>query len=390
MVGFRHTLSFICMAMAGFAAMVGAAGSPAHAIETTAREAILVDTTTGEVLLEKNADTRLAPASMSKMMAVYLLFERLRDGSLSLDDTYRVSETAWRRGGARSGSSTMFLEPGQRVRVEDLVRGIIVQSGNDACIVVAEALSGTEEVFAQEMTERARELGLENTVFTNSTGWPDPDQFSTVRDLAHLARRTIEDFPDYYHYYAEIEYTYNGIRQINRNPLLYKDMDVDGLKTGHTKDSGYGLAAAAKRGGRRLILVVNGLSSKKERSQESERLLEWGFREFDTYPLFEAGEEVVRADVWLGVAASVPLAIEDALVLTLARKLRRDMKVTVTFDNPIPAPVRKGQKVARLQVSLPDRDAMEFPLVAADDVERLGLFGRLAAALKYILWGASG
>ncbi|MEE8394253.1 MAG: D-alanyl-D-alanine carboxypeptidase family protein [Rhodospirillales bacterium] len=363
---------------------------PAVAVETAAREAILMDMTTGAVLFEKNADSSMAPASMSKMMTVYLVFERLRDGSLSLDDTFPVSEGAWRRGGAKSGGSTMFLEPGSRVRIEDLLRGIIIQSGNDACIVIAEGLAGTEEAFAREMNERGRDLGLENSTFRNSTGWPDPGHKTTPRDLAVLAKRTIEDFPEFYHYYSEKEFTYSNIRQTNRNPLLYKDMGVDGLKTGHTKESGYGLTASAVRGDRRLILVVNGLPSRKARSREPERLFEWGFREFNNYSLFKAGETVAEADVWLGQSPTVPLIIGDDLLITMPRKARRGMLVTVSIREPVPAPIREGDEIATLKVSVPDKEPIEIPLRAGAGVERLGLVGRLGEALKYILWGGSG
>ena len=362
----------------------------ARAMETIAREAILMDAATGEVLFEKNADQPMAPASMSKLMTAYMIFERLRDGRLSLDDTFTVSENAWRKGGAKSGSSTMFLEPGTRVRTEDLIRGIIVQSGNDASIVIAEGLAGGEEEFALEMTRRSRDLGLRDSVFKNATGWPDPGHVMTARDLAILSMRTIEDFPEFYHYYAEKEFTYNGIRQINRNPLIYKDIGVDGLKTGHTVDSGYGLVASAKRGDRRLVLVVNGLLSRKARGREPERLLEWGFREFNNYTLFKAGDSVTEADVWLGRDRIVPLVIEGDLVITLARKARLGMKVTVKYEGPIAAPIAKGDRLAKLVVTAPEREPIEVPLVAGADVERLSLFGRLGAALGYILWGQSG
>ena len=366
------------------------AAAPAAAIETIAKQAILVEVTTGEVLFEKNADQLMAPASMSKMMTAYMVFERLKNGGLSLDDTFPVSEDAWRRGGAKSGGSTMFLEPGKRVRVEDLIRGIVVQSGNDACIVVAEGLASSEKAFAEEMTKKGREIGLKNTVFKNASGWPDPEEVTTARDLALLAQRTIEKFPDYYHYYAEKEFTYNGIRQINRNPLLYKDMAADGLKTGHTEASGYGLTASAVRDGRRLILVVNGLDSKKDRSREPERLMAWGFREFNNYRLFSAGDEVTKADVWLGEEKKVPLVIEKQLLITLPRSARPEMKVTVHFDNPVPAPITNGAVVAKLVVTTPGRASIEVPLKAGAEVKRLGLFGRLGAAFKAILWGQSG
>ncbi len=378
--------------LAGFLCLITGAvfsAPPAAAIEVVARQAILMDITTGAVLFEKNADDLTAPASMSKLMTAYMVFERLRDGRLSLDDTFLVSETAWRKGGAKSGSSTMFLDPGKRVRVEDLLRGIIVQSGNDACIVIAEGLAGSEQAFAEEMTRRGRQLGLTNSVFKNATGWPDPGHQMTVRDLAILAKRTIEDFPEYYHYYAELNFTYNGIRQINRNPLLYKDMGADGLKTGHTNESGYGLTATAKRGDRRLILVVNGLPTKKARSREPKRLLEWGFREFQNYALFKAGDVVSDADVWLGNDATVPLVIDKALVISLPRKARRKMTVKAVFEGPIPAPVLKGAEVARLVITAPGEETVEVPLVAGADVDRLGLVGRLGAALKYIVWGGA-
>ncbi len=362
----------------------------AKALETIAREAILIDLNTGTVLFEKSADAPMRPASMSKMMTVYMLFERLRDGRLSLDDTFPVSEGAWRRGGAKSGSSTMFLEPGKRVRVEDLIRGIVVQSGNDASIVVAEGLAGSEEAFADEMTTRGKEIGLENSTFKNATGWPDEGHLMTARDLAKLAIRTIKDFPEYYRYYSMRSFTYNGIKQNNRNPLLYKDMGVDGLKTGHTVESGYGLVSTAVRGDRRLVLVVNGLPSKKARSRESERLLEWGFREFDNYALFKAGEEVAKATVWLGEKARVPLVIKNDLTLVLPRKSRREMKVAVRYQGPIAAPVKKGTEVAKLVITVPGGEPRVFPLVAGEDSQRLGLIGRLGAAVKYILWGDAG
>ncbi|MDA1090467.1 MAG: D-alanyl-D-alanine carboxypeptidase [Proteobacteria bacterium] len=362
----------------------------AQAIETTAKQAILVDATTGAVLFSKDADAPMPPSSMSKMMTVYMLFDRLKNGSLSLDDTFTVSENAWRKGGAKSGGSTMFLVPGKKVRVEDLLRGIIVQSGNDACIVVAEGLASSEEAFSEEMTARGRELGLKNSVFKNSTGWPVPEHLTTARDLATLALRTIKDFPGLYHYYKETEFTYNGIRQTNRNPLLYGDMNVDGLKTGHTQDAGYGLTASATKGDRRLILVANGMASKKERRSEPERLLGWGLREFNNYKLFSAGEVVTKADVWLGKEAEVTLIVEKQMLITLSRQARRKMKVAVQFNTPIAAPITKGQRVAKLVVTAPEFDPIEVPLLASSSVERLGLLGRLGTALKAILWGESG
>ena len=362
---------------------------PALALETPASHAYLIDTTTGAVLFDKNGAQLMAPASMSKLMTLFMVFERLQDGRLSLDDKFYVSENAWRKGGARTGGSTMFLEPSMRVRVEDLIRGIIVQSGNDACIVVAEALGGSEESFSTEMTDRARDLGLMDSTFKNSTGWPNPEHRVSARDLAKLTQETAERFPEYFHYYSEKSFIYNGIKQSNRNPLIYKDMDADGMKTGHTEESGYGLVGTALRQDRRLVLVVNGLSSKKVRSSESERLLEWGFREFNNYEMFKAGDVVTDANVWLGKKGTVALLIEDDLTLTLPKKARRDMKVTVSYEGPLPAPIQKGQRVATLTITAPDVDTLEIPLVAGDSVGQLGLVGRLGAAFDYIVWGGT-
>ncbi|MCH8038539.1 MAG: D-alanyl-D-alanine carboxypeptidase [Proteobacteria bacterium] len=329
--GLRHLRP--ALALAGLLAWLAAAAIPAGAIETTAREAFIIDVVTGRVLLDKNADDSMPPASMSKIMTTYLVFERLKDGRLSLDDELPVSEKAWRKGGSK-----MFVEVGKQVRVEDLLRGVIVQSGNDACIVLAEGLGGTEEAFAAEMTRKGREIGLTGSSFANATGWPDPNQRMTARDLATLALRLIADFPEYYHYYAETEFTYAGIRQSNRNPLLYKSLGADGLKTGHTQEAGYGLTASVVQGDRRIILVLNGLGSQKARSEESARLIGWALREYDNYTLFKPGETVDEAPVWLGEAANVPLVMPEGVTVTLSRKARRDMRVTVVYDAPIPAP----------------------------------------------------
>jgi D-alanyl-D-alanine carboxypeptidase (penicillin-binding protein 5/6) len=356
---------------------------PAAAIETSAREALLLDAETGTVLLEKEADTSMPPASMSKIMTIYLIFERLKDGRLSLDDEFLVSEKAWNWGGSK-----MFVEVGKQVRVEDLLRGVIVQSGNDASIVLAEGVGGTEEAFAEEMTRKARELGMTGSSFANATGWPDPNQRMTARDLAILVRRTIEDFPEYYSIYAETEFTYSGIRQGNRNPLLYKSLGADGLKTGHTEEAGYGLTASAERDGRRIILVINGLDSVRARAEESARLINWAFREFDNYALFTPGEVVEEAPVWLGAETSVPLILPEGLTLTLSRKARASMKVTVSYVSPIPAPIAEGQRLATLTLTAPETEPIEIPLQAGNAVGRLGLFGRINAGVRFLVFGA--
>jgi D-alanyl-D-alanine carboxypeptidase (penicillin-binding protein 5/6) len=355
---------------------------PALAIDTTAKQAILIDYNTGGVLFEKNADELAPPSSMSKMMTVYLLFERLKSGAVKPDDTFPVSRKAWKMGGSK-----MFVRVDTRVSVEDLLHGIIVQSGNDACVVVAEALGGTEDAFAEQMTKRARELGLQKSSFKNATGWPDPGDLMTARDLALLASLTIKNFPEYYRYYGIPEFTYNNIRQHNRNPVLAKVAGADGLKTGHTDAGGFGLTASAEREGRRLILVLNGLGSDRERSEESANLLEWGFREFRNYALFKAGDTAADAEVWLGAQPTVPLVTAAPVTVTLPIKSRAAMKVKAVYEG-VAAPVKKGDKVGELVISAPDTKDVVVPLLAGADVERKGLFGRIGAALGRLVNGA--
>lgn len=378
--------SLSVLALSSFVAVAAIA----EVIDTKAREAILIDPSTGTVILNKNADEQMPPASMSKLMTAYLLFESIKDGRVSLDDKFRVSENAWRKGGAASGSSTMFLPPKSEVRVEDLIRGIIVQSGNDACIVVAESLAGSEEAFARRMTDKAHELGMTGSNFMNATGWPHPEHRTTARDLATLSTRIIQDFPKMFSYYSEREFTYNGIRQSNRNPLIYGYAGADGMKTGHTSEAGYGLTGTAKQGDRRLIVVVNGLKSSKDRASESARILDWGFREFNNYSLFKAGDTVEIAPVWLGTKPTVALKIDRDVHLTMSRKSRRAMKVTVRYQSPISAPIKAGQSVGTLTIEAPDFEKIEAPLLAASDSQQLGMIGRLGAALEFLLWGQQG
>ncbi len=374
----RHTIAAI--GLVGMLFVVPAVAAP---IETAAGHAILIDYETGTVLLEKAADDPIPPASMSKLMTLYLVFEKLKNGELKLDDTLPVSEKAWRMQGSK-----MFVHVGDRVRVEDLLRGVIVQSGNDACIVLAEGVGGSEEAFAKLMNERGRELGLTQSVFENSTGWPEPGHVMSVRDIATLSRHLIADFPEFYPVFSEIEFTYNKIKQGNRNPLLYKNMGVDGLKTGHTEEAGYGLSASAIREGRRLILVAHGMSGVNPRSQEAERLIEWGFREFDNATIARAGEPIETAPVWFGTMAEVPLTVASDVKVTLPRSARRKLTAAVRFEGPLPAPVRKGDAVATLHIETDGMPPMSIPLVAGADVERLGIIGRLGANLRYLLLGS--
>lgn len=366
----------------------------AQTIETPAKQAILVDYDTGAVLFAKNAEERMPPSSMSKLMTAVMVFDRLKAGTLKLDDTFTVSERAWRM--SLNEGSAMFLTLNERVKIEDLLRGMIVQSGNDACVTLAEGIAGSEERFAEMMNARAKEIGLENSNFRNSSGWPDPNHLTTARDLARLAQHIIATYPEYYKFYAEKEFTYGvdiknkkPIRQGNRNPLLYKDIGADGLKTGHTSAAGYGLTASAKRGDRRLVLVVNGLASANQRSQESERLIDLGFREWDNYKLFSAGATVETAQVWLGEAPTVPLVIDRNVVMTLPRKDRPGLTATISYDGPIKAPIAKGTPVGRLIVTAPNTPTQEIPLLAGADVQKLGFGGRIAAAFNHMVWGKS-
>ena len=358
---------------------------PARAFETEAKQALLMDYDTGAVLLEKNADEPMPPASMSKLMTAYMLFERLKGGTLDMDEEFTVSENAWRKGGAKTGSSTMFLRIGQKVKVKDILRGIIVQSGNDACITAAENVAGSETDFVALENQKARELGLKNTHLVNPTGWPDKDHVMSARDLATLAYHIIRDFPEYYSLYSEKEFTFNGIKQGNRNPLLYLMPEADGMKTGHTSVSGYGLTASAKRKNRRLILVINGLKTMKERSSEAERLMRWGFREFNNYKILEKGKKIVKIPVWLGNARFVSAVADENITATMKTETQKEIKVVVHYDSPLKAPVVKGQIVAEAEIFIPNQPTRKIFLFAEKDVEKLGVFGKMKAIVKYLL-----
>ena len=354
----------------------------ARAQDTVAKQMIMLDAKTGTVLIEKNADELMHPASMSKLMTLWMVFQRLRDGQVKLTDTFPVSERAWRMGGSK-----MFVQVNSLVKLEDLLRGIIVQSGNDACVVVAEGLAGSEQKFAEQMTQEARRIGLKQSVLKNATGWPEPQHLMTAREIALLSRHIIEEFPQFYSFFSEKEFAYNGIKQGNRNPLVYGKIVADGLKTGHTEESGYGLAASMKQGDQRLILVVNGLSSMAERARESARLMEMGFREFQTYALFKKGDAVENAEVWLGSAKSVPLIADRDIAVTINKRMRGELKATVKYQGPIPAPVAKGTQVATLLITAPGKAPVEVPLVAAEDVDKLGVVARIGAAMRHVFMG---
>jgi D-alanyl-D-alanine carboxypeptidase (penicillin-binding protein 5/6) len=362
---------------------------PIFAAEITspAKQAHVTDFATGKVLFSKDADAPMKPASMAKIMTVFVAFQRIADGQLGMDDKFTISEKAWKKGGSRT-----FLEVGRTVSVRELLYGIIVQSGNDAAIVLAEGISGTENAFVQEMNFWAKKIGMKNTNFRNSTGWPDPDLTTTAADLnimtAELIRRfPADEYPDLYPIFAKREYTYNKIRQPNRNPLVYGTVGADGLKTGHTEESGYGLVGSAERDGQRVIMVLNGMTSMKQRSSESRRLMDLMFREFKTYRFFDKGQPVDRANVWLGNATKVDLVLDASLHLLLSYQERRDLKLSVQWLDPVPAPIVAGDQLGTLTVDI-NGESRKLALRAGQNVPVLGMFDRVSAAVKYLIFGA--
>ena len=356
--------------------------TPLGPVDTAAKWAFVQDFTTGAVLLDKRADEQMPPSSMTKLMTMYLVYERLKKGQMKLTDTLTVSAKA-----AAIGGSRMFIEVGKQVMVEDLIRGVIVQSGNDAAVLLAEAVGGTEERFVDAMNLKARELGLTRSVFRNATGWPDPEQFMSVRDIATLARRIILDFPEYYKYDSEKSFKYNNIDQPNRHPMVQAGT-ADGLKTGHTDAGGFGLAASAQRDGRRMIVVLNGMKSMHERAVESDRMMNWAFANFENVTLFSANEVIDNVPVWLGTDKTVPMVGGRDLVVTLPKSWRQTASISVRFDSPLQAPVTRGQTVGTLTLRGQGVPSMDVPLLAGVDVPRLNLPMRgLAVVSRYISGG---
>lgn len=352
--------------------------SPVYAqsgFETQAPQAVIIDAGTGEVLFEKNARNPMSPASMTKIMTADLVFAALKDGTLSPETEFTVSEDAWRRGGVSSGSSTMFLKVRSKVSVEDLLKGVIIQSGNDACIVLAEGMAGSEDAFAQQMTERARSMGLDSATFRNATGWPHPEHEISALDLAKLARNQIETFPEYYPLYAERNFTWNNIKQGNRNPLLGRVTGADGMKTGSTEGSGYGLVGSAKRGEDRRIIVINGLETSNERRKVATHLMEAAFSQFRVYDLHAQGEVLGDIEVYMGKNPKVEVALTQNIRKGLPVTDRKNVKSEIIYTDAV-APVVKGDVVAKLKVTLPGRPEETYDLVATADVKRKGLFAR--------------
>jgi serine-type D-Ala-D-Ala carboxypeptidase (penicillin-binding protein 5/6) len=355
--------------------------------QTAAAHAILIEADSGSVLFEKAADDLIPPASLSKLMTQEVVFNEIRQGRLKPTTEFIVSTNAWRRGGAPSHTSSMFIPIHSKVSVDDLLHGAIIQSANDACITLAEGISGNESAFAELMTKRARELGLAKSTFGNSTGLPDPRQLMTSRELAKLARHIIATYPDYYKYYGEREFTWNKIRQFNRNPLLALNIGADGLKTGFTKEAGYGLVGSAVQNGLRLIVVVNGLRSEKERADEAKKMLDWGFHNFQSGLLFAEGQEIAQAKLYGGAKGQVPLTAGKEVRLMVPRGSRDKIIARVVYSGPVPAPVQEGQKIGTLKVWRGESVVLEVPLQAGESVATGSMPGRAFDAATELVLG---
>ncbi len=363
-------------------------GDVAKGYETAARHAILMDAGSGEVFFEKDADALMPPASMSKIMTMLVVFDKLKAGELSEDDVFEISVDAWRRGGAPSGSSTMFAKPGERIPLKTLMKAVIVVSANDAAIAIAEGIAGSEAAFARLMNEKARALGLKRSTFANATGLPDPNHRMTARELALLARHLIATHPEYYRLYSIREFTWGKHRQFNRNPLLGKYPGADGVKTGYTREAGYGLVASARRDGRRLIAVIAGLKSKAERAREARKILDWGFRQFRSVQLYAAGEKVGRARVWGGVENHVPLVAAQDVRIRLTDSERGRARAELVYKGPLKAPVAAGERVGEVRIVLDGKVLATYPVVTETAVaEQPGLWSRAADTLLAWVFG---
>lgn len=351
-------------------------------IKSPAKQVIIYDHEADEVLFEKNADQIMKPASMAKVMTAYIIFDKLKDQSLQMSDTFLVSNRAWRMGGSRS-----FLELNTNVSIKDLLLGLIVQSGNDAAVVLAEGVSGGEEAFAREMNRYAKILGMNNTYFTNATGWPHPDLKTTSRDLIILTRNIINNFPKLYELFNEKIFTYNNIKQSNRNPLLYSMNGADGLKTGHTNESGYGLIGSVKKNNRRVSIVINGLNSKKKRTFESKRLFNIVFRETALLSLFNDKKSLARANIWLGKQPQVDLVAEKAFKKIISPLELNKTKIKIQWKDPISAPIAKGDKVGDIFIDIPGKELIKQNIVSSQNIETMSTFMKAKSILMYLLYG---
>ena len=378
------------MTVASAGAVAREAAAPPGNFETKAKHAILMDADANLVLFEKDADALVPPASMSKLMTLAVVFRELKAGHIKLETEFPVSEHAWRTGGAPSGSSAMFAPLNSKVTVSDLIQGITVQSGNDAAIILAEGVSGSEDAFAKEMNKYAREIGLTKSNFVNATGLPADGHVMTARELAMLARYLIYTYPEYYHFFGEAEFKYRDKFVFrNRNPLIFEpDLGVDGMKTGYIEEAGYGLVASAKRGDQRLILVVNGLESKQEREGEPRKLIEWGFKSFKPFRLFDQGEKVSDALVWGGTQHYVPLVGDGNINIILPATSSGKVSASVVYQGPIKAPIRKGDRVAVLRITSAESSATnDIPLYAGDDIDQSNFAMRGLDSLLVLAFG---
>jgi D-alanyl-D-alanine carboxypeptidase (penicillin-binding protein 5/6) len=382
-------LSVLSIALvAFFCFMWPSAAQEAAPLETKAKEAILMDAQTGNIFFEKNADEQIEPASMSKLMTMVMVFEALKAGKLKLDQEILISEDAWRRGGAPSGGSTMYAELNSRVKLSDVIQGIIVQSANDGCIAVAEAMAGSETAFAEQMTQRARELGLTKAVFKNATGLPDPEHLMSVRELAILAQYIIKNFPEYYKYYGQAEFTWNKITQSNRNPLLKDYPGADGMKTGYTKAAGYGLVGSVMRDGRRLILVVAGLTSLNERKQEAQKILDWGFKQFKPIVAYAANDRVAKARVWGGDKSHVDLLVTQDVKLLLSPVEQSSIEVKLAYVGPLMAPIKQGENIGKVRFLVNGRVLQEVPVETENAVTATdSMWQRAWDSVVYMVFG---
>ena len=359
-------------------------------IQIKARTAILQDFASGEILYEKDPDRSIYPASMTKIMTTIIAFDLLKSGDLSLDDKFIISEKAWRL--STAGYSSMFIMVGDEVSVENLLRGIIVASGNDACIALAEGIAGTEEEFAILMTMKAKELGMENTNFANSSGINDPDNYSTVKDILKMSNYLIKEHPDYYSWFSETEFTWNRtggdpITQGNRNPLLYKNLGADGIKTGYLAVEKYSLASSIMKKGRRLIAVGSGFDTKASRSKESTKLLTYGITNFDLIEIAKAKKSLGKVDVWLGKEDKVDVYVNEDIYKTIKKAQKRFLKVSINYLGPIEAPIKKNQILGKLNISYKDNIIGEYDLVSAKEIRKVNMFSRLIKSLNYLIWG---
>ena len=359
--------------------------SVVQGFSTTARTALVIDNTTGDVLLSKDIDRPIPPASMSKLMTLFMVFESLEEGKIKMDDTFRVSRKAWAKGGSK-----MFVREGANVTIKNLIKGVIIQSGNDACIVLAEGIAGTEENFAELMTIRAKEIGLTNSNFKNSTGWPDPEHYMSSKDLVTLANKIREKYPSYYKIFDDLEFTWDGISQKNRNPLLSMNLGADGLKTGYTEEAGYGLIASAKQNGRRITFVITGLKSIGQRAREAKGITTWAFKKFKLKTFFKKNSTILEAPVWRGEKETVKISASNDVQILLANDLKEKVKMHVVLKEPLIAPLKKGQKIkghlvletTPLIKTSTEKKQIFFPIEVSEDLDRGGLANKLTTNLN--------